>query len=88
MSYRFSQLSPRTSTRGITMRMALRGSWSASPGGDSPDAQFLRSWLEQDSEPDEEAREGINWGLIAGLTLAVGVSAAFWAAVGWVISRI
>ena len=87
MSYRFSQLSPRTSTRGITMRMALRGPWS-DPPGDSPDAQFLRSWLEHDYETNEETQGRINWGLISGLALAVGVSAAFWAGVGWVISRI
>jgi hypothetical protein len=87
MSYRLSQLSPRTSTRGITMRMALRGPWS-DPLGDSPDVQFLRTWLEQDSEADEEAQAGINWGLISGLVLAVGVSAAFWAGIGWMLSRI
>ena len=87
MSYRFSQLSPRTSTRGITMRMALRGPWSAPPG-DSPDAQFLRSWLEHDYETDEETQGRINWGLISGLAVAVGVSAAFWAGVGWLLSRI
>jgi hypothetical protein len=81
------KLSPRTSTRGITMRMALRGPWG-SPPSDSPDAQFLRSWLEHDSDADFGAEGGINWGLISGLTLAVGVSAIFWAGVGWMISRI
>jgi hypothetical protein len=87
MSYRFSQLSPRTSTRGITMRMALRGPWSDSPG-DSPDAQFLRSWIEDDSDEDDSAQGRTNWGLVSGIVLAVGVSAAFWAGVGWMISRI
>lgn len=87
MSYRFSQLSPRMSTRGITMRMALHGPWS-DPPGDSPDAQFLRSWLEHDSDSDEDKPRGTNWGLISGMILAVGVSAAFWVGLGWIISRI
>jgi hypothetical protein len=86
MSYRFSQLSPRTSTRGLTMRMALRGPWS--DAGSSPDAKFLQSWLEQDSDAYEEPPGRTNWGMFAGIVLAIGVSAAFWAGVGWVISRI
>jgi hypothetical protein len=85
MSYR--QLSPRTSTRGITMRMALRGPWSA-PAEDSPDAKFLRSWLESDADADGDEHGRVNWGLISGLALAIGVSAAFWAGVGWMLSRI
>jgi hypothetical protein len=86
MSYRFSQLSPRTSTRGLTMRMALRGPWTDS--GSSPDAQFLQSWLEEDSDAYDEAGGRTNWGLVSGMVLAVGVSAAFWAGVGWMISRL
>ena len=85
MSYK--QMSPRTSTRGITMRMALRGPWSA-PTADSPDAQFLRSWLESDTDADGDENGRVNWGLISGLALALGVSAAFWAGVGWMLSRI
>ena len=85
MSYK--QLSPRTSTRGITMRMALRGPWSA-PTTESPDAQFLRSWLENDADAEGDEHGRVNWGLISGLALAIGVSAAFWAGVGWMLSRI
>lgn len=86
MSYRFTQLSPRTSTRGLTMRMALRGPWSDTSS--SPDAKFLQSWLEQDSDAYEERPGHTNWGMFAGIVLAIGVSAGFWAGVGWVISRI
>jgi hypothetical protein len=55
---------------------------------DSPDAQFLRSWLENDAETDGNEHGRVNWGLISGLALAIGVSAAFWAGVGWMLSRI
>jgi hypothetical protein len=67
--------------------MALRGPWN-DPPGDSPDAQFLRSWLEHDSDTDEGTKGRTNWGLISGMVLAVGVSAAFWAGVGWMLSRL
>jgi hypothetical protein len=87
MSYRIWRPSPRTST-GMKMRMALRGPWSPALG-DSPDEQFLRSWLESDSDTvHEEVGGRINWGVVSGLALALGVSATFWAGVGWVLSRI
>jgi hypothetical protein len=68
--------------------MALRGPWSPAPG-DSPDEQFLRSWLETDSDTaNEEPGGGIKWGVVSGLALALGVSATFWVGVGWVLSHI
>jgi hypothetical protein len=87
MSYRSWQRTPRLSTRGMKMRMALRGPWSPALQ-DSPDERFLRSWLEQDSEPEYEPHGRTNWGVISGLALAVGVSATFWVGVGWILSRI
>ena len=45
MSYRLSQLSPRTSTRGLMMTMAATRAVGRR-NRNSPDAQFLRSWLE------------------------------------------
>ncbi len=88
MSYRFWQPSPRKSTRGMKMRMSLRGPWSPALE-DSPDEQFLRSWLESDLETEEaEAGGRINWGIVYGLALALGVSATFWFGVGWILSRL
>jgi hypothetical protein len=85
MSYK---LSPRTSTRGITMRMALRGPWGSAPE-DSNDAQFLRSWFEYDSDQEPDVARGrINWGTVSGLAIAVAVSATLWAGLGWMVSLI
>lgn len=87
MSYPMWQPSPRTSTRGVKMRMSLRGPWSPALG-DSPDEQFLRSWLEQDSDSNAEPSGRTNWGVLSGLALAVVVSATFWIGVGWFLSHI
>ncbi len=87
MSYRLSQLSPQTSTRGINLTMALRRSSDTSTGS-SPDAQFLRSWLEYDSEKRGVSRGRINWGAVSGLALAIAVSATFWAAMGLIVVRL
>jgi len=87
MSYRIWQRTPRTSTRGKKMKMALHGPWSPAVQ-DSPDEQFLRSWLEHDSDPEHDPCGRTTWGVISGLALAVGVSATFWVGVGWIISRI
>ena len=87
MSYRLSQLSPRTSTRGFEVKLAVHRAWGSSPG--SPDAQFLRTWLEDDSDLDANAAEGgINWGALSGLALAIVVSATFWTGVGWIVAHI
>jgi len=87
MSYKVLQLSPRTSTRGIAMRTAVRGPWS-SPLGSSPDVQFLLSWLDPDELDQDMTRGRINWGAVSGLAFAVAVSATLWAGFGWVVARI
>ena len=88
MSYKLLQLSPQTSTRGTSMKIAIEGPWSAPPGN-SRDVQFLRSWLEYDSELDEDVAKGrFNWGTISGMALAFVVSAGFWAGVGLIVARI
>lgn len=87
MSYRLSQLSPQTSTRGINVTMAVRRSSDAA-NGTSPDAQFLRSWLEYDSSKRGVSRGRVNWGAVSGLALAVAVSATFWAAMGLIVVRL
>jgi hypothetical protein len=53
------------------------------------DMKFLRSWLVYDSDiQSAPARGRINWNMIAGLTLAIVVSASFWAALALVIANI
>jgi len=88
VSYRRSQLSPQISTRGINLKIAVRNP-RISPFGGSPDAQFLQSWLECDSDVDHEVPDGgINWGALSGLALAIVVSATFWTGIGWVVVRL
>jgi hypothetical protein len=88
VSYRRSQLSPQISTRGINFKIAVRSTRSF-PSGGSSDAQFLQSWLECDSDLDQEVAEGgINWGAISGLALAIVVSATFWTGIAWAVARI
>jgi hypothetical protein len=49
--------------------------------------KFLRGWLIYDSELQPTLERGrVNWNLVAGLTLAIVVSAGFWAGVALVIS--
>jgi len=88
MSYRLTQLSPRISTRGINVKITVPSPWSE-PQGSSSEAEFLRSWLEYDSDLDlDDADRGFSWGTVSGLALAVGVSASFWVGLGWMVSRI
>jgi hypothetical protein len=87
MSFNSFELSPQASTRVIRMR-AIPEAWSA-PSGCAPDIGFLRSWFEIDSDFEgSSAPRRINWGAIAGLTLSVAVSAAFWTGAALVIERI
>ena len=88
MSYRISQLSPQTSTHGMNMRIAVRGPWSDPPEG-LRNMQFWRSWLELDSEEDEKTGQGrVRWNAILGLALMVGISAGFWAGVGFLVAHL
>jgi len=88
MSYRFSQLSPQASTRSTSMKFAIRGPWS-DPPEKLRDVQFLRSWLEFDSEEEADSRpHRMNWNALLGLALMVGISASFWTGVGVVAARI
>ena len=53
------------------------------------DVQFLRSWLEYDSEFEAKlpARR-INWNMLLGLALASVVSVSFWAGMAVMLGRL
>jgi len=87
MSYKSVQLFPPSSTHENNIRIAIRGPWSAPPAG-LRDFQFLRSWLEYDSELDVGKRRGrINWGALLGLVVTAGISASFWTGVGLMVAH-
>jgi hypothetical protein len=88
MSYRVSQLSPQTSTRGINMRLSVRGPWSI-PGTNSQGTNFLRSWLVYEKGVGQKPIvKRINWSGIFGVAMATGVSAGFWLGIGLAVARI
>jgi len=83
---RVFRLSPLASTRGTSVERA-----SQSPSSTAPDSsagiQFLRSWFEYDAKLDEPApRSRINWNAVLGIVLVGGISATFWAGVGWMVA--
>jgi hypothetical protein len=52
------------------------------------DTKFLRSWLVYDSSLEAgESGGSAGWNTILGLSLAVGVSAGFWVAVGLIATH-
>ena len=89
MSYRWLQRSPQDSTRVIRMRITAHNAWST-PAGPSPDIRFLRSWFEVDSnsEMESDPQDGVNWGAISGMALAIVVSASFWAGLAFVLTEV
>jgi hypothetical protein len=53
------------------------------------DVQFLRSWLEYDSEFEAKlAARGINWNAVLGLALASVVSVTFWAGMAVILAHL
>ena len=84
MSYKQSHLTWLSSTQPAHIRRA---------GGAAPsnvlDTKFLRSWLVYDSSLEAgKTRGSANWNMILGLSLAVGVSAGFWVAVGLIATHL
>jgi hypothetical protein len=96
MSYRFTQLSPK-STSGMNLKIAVHGPadelteklWSTSEK--FRDVQFLRSWFELDTEVDRVgSRLGkrTNWNALYGFAVMAVVSGGFWLGVGLLIARL
>jgi hypothetical protein len=87
MSYRISQLSPQTSTRGSGIRVLVNHEGNSRLDG-LRNMQFLRSWFEYDSQAIRAKRgKHLNWNAVWGLGIMVGVSAGFWSGVALVLSR-
>jgi len=88
MSYRVSQLSPQTSTSGGSIRVLLSDESSVRPEG-LKNMQLLRSWFEYDSQSKKAgSRKGLNWNVVTGMAIMVGVSAGFWTGIAVLASRI
>jgi hypothetical protein len=86
MSFRASQLSPQ-GTNAKNLRVVIQN-----PPSDPPehrDMQFWRSWFEFESDdPDEKgSRSKLNWNMLLGVVVVVGISASFWTGVGLLIAR-
>jgi hypothetical protein len=78
---------PRPSRSGLA-RLTLLKSWST-PSEPDLEMGFLPDWFEVDPEVfDLGGVARVNWGAISGLAISVAISASFWAAVGWMASRI
>jgi hypothetical protein len=86
MSYR-SHLAWLSSTQPAHIRLPIRRAWGAAPSN-MLDTKFLRSRLVYDSSVEAGETGGSpSWNTILGLSLAVGVSAGFWAAVGLIATH-
>jgi hypothetical protein len=69
-------------------RQYMGSFWESSPF-ELRDVQFLRSWLEYDSEFDVQlSGRRVNWNALLGLALVSGVSLTFWAGMAVTISRL
>jgi len=90
MSYKQSHLTWLSGSHPANMRLPIRRAWGAAPTNVF-DTKFLRSWLVYDSslgaDSTDNTEGSANWNTIQGLALAVGVSAAFWAAVGLIATH-
>ena len=83
MSYKSSQLSP-VSTGDANLRIAILGPWNSEPLS-IRDTELSRSWLVYDSELDVPHR--IDGNVLLGIALVIGISASFWAGVGFTIAQ-
>ena len=87
MSYKQSQLTWLSSTQPAQVRLPI-GRAGGAASTNVLDTKFLRSWLVYDSSLEAgKTGDSANWNLVLGLSLAVGVSAGFWAAVGLIATR-
>jgi hypothetical protein len=91
MSYKQSHLTWLSSTQPapirLPVRLPIRRAWGAPPTN-VLDTKFLRSWLVYDSSLEaDKTGDCTNWNIILGLSLAVGLSACFWVAVGLIATH-
>lgn len=56
------------------------------PGGLGP--EFLESWFVRSYYEDEESPKKLNWGVLAGLSISVSVSVAFWVGIVFLVERV
>jgi len=86
MNYRLFRLSPPASTCATSERSTVQPPRITS-AENSSGIQFLQSWFEHDAKLDEPAPRGsINWNAVLGIVLVGGISASFWAGVGWMVA--
>ncbi len=86
MSYKLQ--SPRMSNAEVFNNIVVEGCGSSLQERSS-DFHLLRSWYEYDAEAAAPASKGgFNWKALLGMTILVGISAAFWVGVGALVSRI
>ena len=81
VSFKLLPFPPQASTRTMRVPMPWVG-LDGSMGGTG----FLSSWLGDDNDSDPQQR-GVNWGAIAGLAVALMISAGFWAGVRVMVAR-
>jgi hypothetical protein len=87
MSYKESLPAWLSSTQPAHIRLPIRRGWGAAPAN-VLDTKFLRSWMVYDSSLEAgKAGGSASWNPILGLSLAVGVSAGFWVAVGLIATH-
>jgi hypothetical protein len=87
MSDKTLQSYPPTGTGRAVLRFGVRSRWGATPEN-LRDTHLLRNWFEYDSEVSGAGlRKGINWYVIFGMALVIGVSASFWTGVGLMVTR-
>jgi len=81
------RLSPLASTCG-TDGSAVQASRITS-AEDLRATELLRFWSKYEVTLDEPASRGrINWNAVLGIVLVGGISAGFWAGVGWMVSAL
>ena len=87
MSYKQPLLAWFSGTQPAHIRLPIRRARGAAPAT-VLDTKFLRSWLVYDSSLEAgKAGASARWNTILGLSLAVGVSAGFWVAVGLIATH-
>jgi len=85
---RLLQFSPDATTRVLRMKMRTNSELWSTASLRPTDVGFLRSWLEQNCDPDSASVTGINWNAVSGLALCFAVSAGFWTVIALFAERV